>query len=99
MRWTDKSYEVVLILILMECLLSACDICLGRERQARLNPYSNGMLTQFIMRVKTGQWISLNPYSNGMLTQKEYSWQKEEREHVLILILMECLLRRHMQKK
>ena len=59
----------VLILILMECLLRVLFFSLFLVYW-RLNPYSNGMLTQDEADPKKFKDIdSLNPYSNGMLTQ------------------------------
>ena len=51
---------------------------MSENNVVRLNPYSNGMLTQenhlnkYIMKTK-----SLNPYSNGMLTQKRQSFSAQ----------------------
>ena len=59
-----------------------------------LNPYSNGMLTQFNL-IKKYIWKQdwcLNPYSNGMLTQTNICLHTQAAGNVLILILMECLL-------
>ena len=83
----------VLILILMECLLRVLFFSLFLVYW-RLNPYSNGMLTQDEADPKKFKDIdSLNPYSNGMLTQTKTLLQTLLKRLVLILILMECLLR------
>ena len=44
--------------------------------RARLNPYSNGMLTQnLFVHVTDVKHECLNPYSNGMLTQ----WKRQKK--------------------
>ena len=72
LRMNQKQFQkmsIVLILILMECLLSVSDK-IRTHPLFCLNPYSNGMLTQFSTWGKRILHLScLNPYSNGMLTQ------------------------------
>ena len=44
-----------------------------------LNPYSNGILTDFSKSSKNDLWTNcLNPYSNGILTDVEYHTVNED---------------------
>ena len=39
------------------------------KKNWRLNPYSNGLLSEQISRVKITPSLCLNPYSNGLLSE------------------------------
>ena len=57
----------------------------------RLNPYSNGLLSELNKKVYGKNKKSLNPYSNGLLSEKEKKTNLLD-EYVLILILMDYSL-------
>ena len=44
-----------------------------KEIRDRLNPYSNGLLSETFNKVFRTAEGSLNPYSNGLLSEEEYA--------------------------